>query len=261
MTTRCHEVQDAILVGDTTAFVRAHVASCAECREVLGDVHAFERLVHAARREPLGPRRPAAAIVVPVPRRAPAYWKGASAIAAMALVAVGVWSLALHDRAPATTARQERGGAAAAPVPIPIPVPAPVPAPIPAPAPAPRRAPIRAPVPAPARIPPAATAEVATTAPEPTAADLRAVVLAESGRMQACYEEALRLDPTLGTVATTVTVSVNAGGRVTRVETAGSIPSMVRRCVGAAIRPLVFPESADGLEVAVPLRFEMRASP
>jgi hypothetical protein len=205
------------------------------------------------------PPRPA--LVVAVARRRPAWAAGTASLAAMVALAIGVWVLALGRGEPERPPRRDVG---AAPPAQSVAVPALDPLPAPFPAPAPATASTRPAAPHARRPPEPATAEAdppRTVAPEPSAADLRRLVLAESERMEACYEEALRRDPTLGTVETIVTVGVGADGRPTEVGMSGSPPHVVRRCVESAIRPLAFPPIDEGLEVSVPLRFEMRAAP
>ncbi len=247
---------DAALGGARSAEIEAHVAECPECREVVDDVRRFEALVRAARDDRV--------IAIPTPRRRPRTLPAILAMAAMAALAVWAWWGALQEQdapeasiaaEPAAPADEESRPAAREPSPT-------------SEAPDPSTGTPARPAPRLPRVAtPATTAPVATSAPTtaaPTAAPevlAGRIVLSNTAAMQACYEEAINADPTLGGVRTEVTVSVAPAGTILGVVVRAGTPAVVRRCIESAVRAETFPASEEGLEVTVPLRFEMRASP
>jgi len=99
-------------------------------------------------------------------------------------------------------------------------------------------------------------------APQPVAGtdpDLEAqrTLRRQMPRLQNCYERALRRDLRLGDATADLTVDISPDGGVRTVSVSGNATPELRRCLEQAVRNARFPGSDSGLQVSVPLRFEV----
>ena len=105
----------------------------------------------------------------------------------------------------------------------------------------------------------AISAERASARPEvvnkpPSAAEIAAVIKRGRADLQACYQRALRQDPSLTRARVKITISVGTSGMVKRIATDPSRPpAALEACIRDSVNRWAFPLSSVDYQAELPL--------